>query len=134
MTLLLPLMPLLDMPHSIIPVHRCPHNTWSGGGASLLRAVGCSIRQLNLVLFAAVVVHAALVFFNLIAAVGGGGRVLVLRQERDGAAGGEVGRGGEGKGQRQGRAPREEAALLAPAEAMARRLETGRAWKRGGDC
>jgi hypothetical protein len=32
--------------------------------------------------------------------------VLVLRQERDGVAGGEVGRGGEGKGQRQGRPPR----------------------------
>jgi hypothetical protein len=28
MTLLLPLMPLLDMPHSTLPSHRCPPNTW----------------------------------------------------------------------------------------------------------
>ena len=41
---------------------------------------------------------------------------------------------GKGKGSGKGGPPEEEAALLAPAEAMARRLETGRAWKRGGDC
>jgi hypothetical protein len=81
--------------------------------------VGCSIRQLSLVLFSAVVVHAALVFFNLIAAVGGGGRVLVE---------GKWAAAGKGKGSGKGGPPEEEAALLAPAEAMARRLETGRAW------
>ncbi|CAN6286401.1 unnamed protein product [Urochloa humidicola] len=84
-------------------LHPCATSDWMKL-SSLLRAAGRSVSQLSLILFAAVIIHAALVFFDLLVAVGGGRRVMVMlmRQEGDGGAGGEVGCGGEGEGQRQG--------------------------------
>jgi hypothetical protein len=68
------------------------------GSASRLRAAGCTVHQLGVVVV--VVFHAFLVFVELVqggAAVGVAAGKVVVPEERAGGVGGEAGCSGEGR-------------------------------------